>query len=243
VPEISSQCEPSLTKPALLHRLPHGFRVAQSELSATGPDAALVGAGRLYERHEGGLISRALGSAVHMLLERLAQVFTTQPLTAGVAALMQSEPRIAAAIRATGVAPSESNRIAGEAIAIALRAANDPVGQWILAPHAEAISEVRWTGVVSGTLRTVQVDRVFRAGPAPESGGQPTADNTWWIIDYKTAHKNGLDPEAALPELRKIFAAQVEVYAKVLRNLKGADIALRGGLYYPRMSRLDWWEL
>ena len=48
---------------------------------------------------------------------------------------------------------------------------------------------------------------------------------------------------AALPELRRIFAPQVEAYAKVLRNLQGADAKLRGGLYYPRMPRLDWWEL
>ena len=108
------------------------------------------------------------------------------------------------------------------------------IAQWILAPHAEAANEVRWTGVVDGSLRTVQVDRVFRAGPAPKS---PIADkDTWWIIDYKTAHEDGLDPAAALPELRRIFAPQIEAYAKVLRNLHGADATVRGGLYYPRMS-------
>jgi hypothetical protein len=94
--------------------------------------------------------------------------------------------------------------------------------------------------VVSGGLRTVQVDRVFRAGPAPQS----TDDNsTWWIIDYKTAHGDGIDPKAALAGLRSEFAPQIEAYAKVLRNLHGADAAVRGGLYYPRMGLFDWWEL
>ena len=91
-----------------------------------------------------------------------------------------------------------------------------------------------------GSLRTVQVDRVFRAGPAPQSAA---TDYTWWIIDYKTAHEDGLDPAAALPELRRIFAPQIEAYAKVLRNLHGADTSLCGGLYYPRMSLFDWWQL
>ena len=110
---------------------------------------------------------------------------------------------------------------------------------------ADAASEARWTGIVAGKLRTVQVDRVFRAGPAPQSAA---SDATWWIIDYKsadykTAYGDGLDPKAALLELRRNFAPQIEAYAKVLRNLHGADVDVRGGLYYPRMTLLDWWEL
>jgi len=150
------------------------------------------------------------------------------------------QPRISANLRAFGIDAGEANRIAAQAVEMVLRAADDPQAQWILAAHADAASEARWTGVVSGGLRTVQVDRVFRAGPTPES----TDDNsTWWIIDYKTAQGDGLDPKAALPELRDEFAPQIEAYAKMLRNLHGADAAVRGGLYYPRMALLDWWEL
>jgi len=121
-----------------------------------------------------------------------------------------------------------------------LRAARDPQAQWILAAHADAASEARWTGVVAGRLRTVQVDRVFRAGPTPSSADD---NSTWWIVDYKTAHEDGLDPKTVLAELRGEFAPQIEAYAKMLRNLHGADLAVRGGLYYPRMALLDWWEL
>ena len=46
-----------------------------------------------------------------------------------------------------------------------------------------------------------------------------------------------------LSELRRIFTSQLEAYAKVLRNLHGADAAVRAGLYYPRMMLLDSWEL
>ncbi len=130
-----------------------------------------------------------------------------------------------------------------QALKIVLRAADDPLAQWILAPHTDAANEVRWTGVVAGSLRTVQVDRIFRAGPEPQNAGASASENTWWIIDYKTAHEDSLDPASALPELRRQFAPQIEAYAAVLRNLHDADVHLCGGLYYPRMALLDWWQL
>jgi hypothetical protein len=62
----------------------------------------------------------------------------------------------------------------------------------------------------------------------------------WWIIDYKThAGDAGSD---SLAKLREFFAPQLEVYAGVLRKLHGPETAIRAGLYYPRMLRLDWWE-
>ncbi|MGB6720016.1 MAG: hypothetical protein WBE72_04425, partial [Terracidiphilus sp.] len=129
--------------------------------------------------------------------------------------------------------------IAARALEIALKASRDPVGQWILSPHAGAESEVRWAGVVAGNLRTVQVDRVFRGG------AEPRADSgaVWWAIDYKTAHEGEPDAATVLPRFRKIFAPQIESYARVLRNLHGADAAVRGGLYYPLMLKFDWWEI
>jgi len=58
-------------------------------------------------------------------------------------------------------------------------------------------------------------------------------------LTNKTAHEDGLDPKTVLPKLRGEFAPQIEAYAKMLRNLHGADLAVRGGLYYPRMALLD----
>jgi ATP-dependent helicase/nuclease subunit A len=233
---------PSSAEPTHLHRLPPDYRPAHGENFATdGTDLILtgIGASRLYERHEGGLLSRALGTAVHALLEELSRLRTTLDWDAARTALARLEPRIAAQVRACGLDPAHARLIATEALGIALKASQDTIGQWILSPHSEAASEVRWAGVVAGGLRTVRVDRVFQAGSAPGSEG----DNCWWIIDYKTAHADNTDPAAALPGLRRIFAPQIEAYAAVLRNLHGRDALLRAGLYYPRMLLLDWWEL
>jgi ATP-dependent exoDNAse (exonuclease V) beta subunit len=233
---------PSPAKPTLLRRLPSGYRSPQAEDLApalAGSSVVGMGAFSLYARHEGGQISRALGTAVHMLLEELARLRKTTAWDAARTALQRLEPRIAAQIRASGVEQAQAAQIAAQAFQLAFSASHDPIAQWILSPHAAADSEVRWAGVVAGNLHTVRVDRVFQAGPAPGSEGE----ECWWIIDYKTTHADNLDPATALLQLRPIFAPQLETYAEVLRNLHGKDTTLRAGLYYPRMLLLDCWEI
>ena len=232
----------SSRKPTRLLRLPADFRNPPHLTAAdTPPGSAIPGidANKLYQRHEGGLVSRALGIAVHALLEHLAQPTPMQDWDAATAALSGMQPQIAAQIRSTGIAPQQAASLAVEAIEIASRAALDPLARWILSPHADAASEVRWVGVVDETFRTVQVDRVFRAGPNLQSD----YGDIWWIIDYKTAHGGGVKPELELARLRVVFAPQLEAYAEVLRKLRGSDTQIRAGLYYPRMLKLDWWEL
>jgi ATP-dependent exoDNAse (exonuclease V) beta subunit len=235
---------PSLARPTLLRRLPLDYQLARDEaLFHPAEDSAVIGLGigsaRLYARHEGGLLSRALGTAVHTLLEELARLRTKLDWEAARAALLQFEPGIVAQTRAVGLDRPVAARIAAEARQLALKASLDPVGSWILLPHAGAASEAAWIGVVAGGLRSVQVDRVFRAGPAPCTEGE----DCWWIVDYKTAHADNIEPDQALPELRQLFAPQIEAYSELLRKLHGAETRIIAGLYYPRMLVLDWWEL
>jgi ATP-dependent exoDNAse (exonuclease V) beta subunit len=249
---------PAPIRPTLLRRLPQDYRRMQGEGfsqavgGATGPGQTLddfkaqaalrlisTDAQTLYARHEGGHRSRALGNAVHTLLEELARLRTSCDWESARAALESFEPRIAAQVRSTGVDAEPAAQIAAEAMCVALDASRDANGQWILSPHTGAASETGWAGVVAGALRTVRPDRVFQAGPTPETEG----DGCWWIVDYKTAHAGGADPGAELPGLRALFRSQLEAYAEVLRRLHGDSKPLRGGLYYPRMSLLDWWEM
>jgi hypothetical protein len=193
----------------------------------------------LYARQEGGLQSRAEGVAVHALLEELARLRAGTDLAAARGALSKAEPRIAAQIRAMGFDQAQAAQIAASAVREVMKVCEDPVAQWILSPHADAATEVRWSGVIEGQVRTVQADRVFRAGLTPRAEGQAA----WWIIDYKThAEAAGADPAEALPRLRAHYAPQLDAYAQVLRNLHGDDAILRAGLYYPRMQLFDWWE-
>jgi len=238
--------------PTLLSRLPPDYSSGAPGLASetwgrnlysSGPSALSFETWErnLYTRHEGGLLSRALGTAVHSLFEELARLRANNDWSAARFALQRFEPRIAAQVRALGVDQPQAANLASQALQLALGASHDPIAQWILSPHPDALSEVRWAGIVNGALTTVRVDRVFRAGLAPNTDGQ----QAWWIVDYKTAHADtsSQDPSASLPALRTLFAPQLEAYAKILRNLHGADAVLRAALYYPRMLLLDWWEL
>jgi len=225
-----------LRAPSFLRPFAERVGDRQSEAAILSPGAA---SSILYARHQGGLLSRVLGTAVHALFEELSRLRATGDWPAARTAIQHCEPRIAAQARASGLDPAQASQIAAQAVQLALKASLDPIAQWILSPHADAASELRWAGVVAGSLRAVQVDRVFRAGLNPRSEGR----EAWWIVDYKTAHADHLDPAAALPELRELFAPQLEAYATVLRNLHGQDTVLRAALYYPRMLMLDWWEL
>ena len=176
---------------------------------------------------------------MHALLQELSRLRQTLDWEESCAGLERLQPRMIAQIRAAGIDLAQAGRIASQALEIAINATRDPVGQWILSPHVDAASETRWAGVVEGALRTVRVDRVFRAGIAPLTEGA----DAWWIIDYKTANSDGPDTDTVLARLREEFAPQVEAYARVLRNMHGEDARLFGGLYYPRMIKFDWWEI
>ncbi|HET7104362.1 MAG TPA: 3'-5' exonuclease, partial [Terracidiphilus sp.] len=225
---------------AIIRRLPADF---QPPTALPGPPSAapaVVGSQDLwlYERHQGGLLSRSLGTAVHTLLEALTTLLISHDWDDARASLPHLVPRITGQIRASGVPAPQAKSLAAQALDIALAASRDVHGQWILSPHADAGSEAAWTGVLAGQVHAVRVDRVFRAAHAPLAEGE----DTWWIIDYKTAHEDGLDPSDALPRLRSLFAPQLEIYAAILRNLHGAQAPIHAGLYYPRMAQFDWWQ-
>jgi ATP-dependent helicase/nuclease subunit A len=233
---------PGPGRPAVVRRLPPDYRPPDTAFSASFKGdsgvAALAGS-QLYRRHEGGVLSRSLGSAVHALLEELARLRATSDGPSARLGLERMRPRITSQLRGAGVDEKQAAIIAGRAMEIAVNATHDANAQWILSPHADAASEVRWAGIIGGSLREVRVDRVFRAADAPGAEG----DNCWWIIDYKTAHDDGSDPAEVLAKFRPMFAAQLELYAHVLRNLHGQGVAVRAGLYYPRMRAFDWWEV
>ena len=232
---------PSPVPPTFLRRLPPEFQTSHAASPTLNLQENVIGLSdsNPYQRHQGGQISRALGNAVHKLLEELARLLVTLDWDSASAALEKLRPRVAASIRSAGVTIAEADNVTAQAFAFALNAARDASGQWILSPHTEAFSESGWAGIVRGNLRLVRVDRLFRAGLEPMQPG----NDALWIIDYKTSYAEGIDASSALPVFRATFAPQLEMYAAVLRNLHAPDLQLRAGLYYPRMSLFDWWEI
>lgn len=227
--------------PTIIRRLPPDFIPAGTvNLSRNQPDAVVgLSDPQTYSRHEGGLLSRTLGTAVHKLLEELSRLRKSLDWDASRAALDQLRPRTTGMIRASGIAGSLAETISADAHDIALRASHDPTGQWILSPHLDAATEAGWAGIMSGSLHQIRIDRLFRAGLAPLSAG----DDVLWIIDYKTAKADAANPASTLAALRDTFAPQLEMYASILRNLHGPEIKIHAGLFYPRIMIFDWWEI
>jgi len=130
------------------------------------------------------------------------------------------------------------------------------------------------------TTRNLRPDRVFLAPipltslpglielPDPESADPnsaspeaitSTTEPVWWIIDYKTAHRaginrpgmnpTGIDP-AVNPEIlsflhthRDQYGAQLAAYAQLLRGLRSAPaLRIRAGIFYPRLQILHHWQ-
>jgi ATP-dependent helicase/nuclease subunit A len=227
-----------LAKPTILHRLPGDYKPPQTTSRDISAFSRTPGA-RLYERHEGGMLTRAFGIAVHRYMEELARKNANHDREDAQSTLEKLAPSIISRLRALGIDKSSAREIGLDALAIVAKALKDPVCLWILSPHADAASEVRWVGVMDGELQTVQADRVFRAGAAPRSPGA----HTWWIVDFKTAQIGIANAGDAAAKLRPLFAQQLEAYAAVLRNLRREDAAICAGLYYPRAMMFDWWEI
>jgi ATP-dependent exoDNAse (exonuclease V) beta subunit len=222
---------------SLLLRLPAGLVTSADQSSSAEMQPAVQRSA--YERHKGGIPSRAVGTAVHTLLEHAAKLRQHSDWSAAKDALARMLPGIVSVMRSAGMSRPDAERNAAEAMEMALGVQNDPVGAWILDPHAGAESEPTWTDWNAGTPRMVRVDRVFRAGEKPLEPGE----DTWWIVDYKTAQAEIENATDALLRARSLFEAQLSTYANVLRSLCGKEIRVHAGLYYPRMCLLDWWQI
>ena len=157
---------PRPARPAIVRRLPIDYRAPETgfAFSACAEEIAGLGGPQLYQRHEGGAVSRALGSAVHALFEELARLRTSYGWPEARERLRKIQPVVIAKLRSVGMDGREAANVAEQAMEIAIKASHDPAGQWILSPHAKAASEVRWAGVIGGALHEVRVDRVFRGG-------------------------------------------------------------------------------
>jgi ATP-dependent helicase/nuclease subunit A len=184
-----------------------------------------------FPRPEGSFEARIFGNATHAFLELLA---TRIAAGANPASLLTEvptwHPRIAAILRANGLAPAEIPRAASNVQRALTRTLEDPIGQWLLAAHPEASSE---TSIVSAG-ETIRLDRTFLAGPGP----QTTGSTHLWIIDYKTGSHAAENLDAFLAREREKYAPQLEHYAQ---QLTPRGLPIRLALYFPALARLLWW--
>lgn len=228
---------PEKEQPAILERLPLAFVPAARFAAVRSLSYGEVGterAGAHFERPEGSFEARAFGNAVHGFLEigtkRLAHGVSAEEMLKQVA---DWEPRIAAVLRSDGLAVVRVERLASRVRIAIENTLRDPEGLWILKAHEEASSELALTSWAE-IRNSVRLDRMFRAGATPLSKG----NEFLWIIDYKTSTPGSEGVEAFLATERSRYAAQLESYARTIKEPAGK---VRLALYYPLLPRLAWW--
>lgn len=105
----------------------------------------------------------------------------------------------------------------------------DERGQWLLSSHSEQRNEYALSGVCSGKLINVIIDRTF----VDEEG-------TRWIIDYKTSRHEGPDVDAFLDQEQERYRSQMEKYGAILQAMDDRPVKL--GLYFPLLQGWREWS-
>jgi ATP-dependent exoDNAse (exonuclease V) beta subunit len=236
IPNLAAVDEDAITRAAKLYRLPDYVQPPSRFLAVRQLQRAEVTAPP-FERPEGSFEARAVGNAVHALLEQLAKSIahgdSPELLMDGIGLWL---PRIETLLRSYGLSPAVAQRLiprVRQALDATLR---HPDGRWILSAHHEAASErafISWEDERS----SIRLDRIFRAGKEPLAQG----NDHLWIIDFKTTQHSDVGVDEFLRQERTKYAPQMTAYARVLRK-SAQPQNLRIGLYYPMLPKLVWWE-
>ena len=196
------------------------------------PDSHIVTT--TYSRPEGSFAARSFGNTVHAFLEECAKRLRDgAPAASLVQELPRWRTRIANVIRANGLPASDVERSTSRVVGALHGTLTDPHGLWILQPHPMAVSEAALVSWHDQRV-SLRMDRSFLAGAEPF-----TSDTTHlWIVDYKTSTHGSGELDTFLAHQRSLSGAQLEFYAS---HLKQEYKAVRLAIYYPLLSRLDWW--
>ncbi|HTY84630.1 MAG TPA: 3'-5' exonuclease, partial [Silvibacterium sp.] len=208
-------------------RLPSGTDFRPRGNNVTVMSTIIADGTQELARPEGSRRARVVGNAVHALLDQLSR-----GLKSG-----QIEARARAMLRGAAFSGRALDEAMHEVVGAVENCRKDAVGRWILEQHAGAQSETSWSEWIGEEMVTLRADRVFRGGVQPGEAGE----DYLWIVDYKMSAPAGEAIEKFLAEQRGYYAPQLERYAAALRQLEGGESAVRMGLYYPRIARLDWW--
>ena len=190
------------------------------------------------DRPQASRAHRALGMAVHALLEQAARLMQQGLLPTDLhPRLAHFQKQATMFARNQGLSRQEAEVCATEAVAALKSAIQHDLGLWILKPHPQAQTESSWTGILDGALRTLRIDRSFVGGRELLSDG----GDTLWIIDYKTATHGQAGLEQFLASELLQYREQLEGYGRMMRLVQGPELNLRLGLYYPLLQRLEFW--
>jgi ATP-dependent helicase/nuclease subunit A len=167
-----------------------------------------------------GETGRHIGTVVHAALESFASV-ATLPTRARI----ESDREVYShQLRRHGVPDRDLPRATGRVLEALTNTVGDDRGRWIFSPdHREARSELALTGIASGRLTQVIIDRSF-----------VDREGTRWVIDFKTSRHEGGGLNAFLTQELERYRSQLETYVALARGLGPNPV--RAGLYFPLLG-------
>ncbi len=229
----------AVAAPTMLRRLPLTWSSGPVEPNILWRGATAINVSVEHEeeskRPQGSRSSRILGTSIHALFERAARLFKQGASETDFrAALPGLRAQAVALARNAGLPPAEIESMARKAVGALEAALSDPQGLWILKPHSDAQIESSWTGLMDGIPQQRRMDRIFRAGPEPRSGGE----DFLWVIDYKSSDRSAASLVNFLANEQLMYARQLQGYARMLRLAHGENLQLRLALYYPLIGKL-----
>ena len=213
--------------PAVLRRLSADWqRPAPARApSWTESPASELPSGAGVEYDWAGRASRAVGIAVHRMLEIIAREGPDAWPEARVAG---ASPLVRVLLAEAGVSPGELADLRARCMTALGSTLADPRGRWILdARHGEARSERSVSGYVDGRLVQGVMDRAF------------VDDGTLWIVDFKAGRHEGGGLETFLDREQARYREQLERYAVLLAPEHDGPVRL--GLYFPQHAGWREW--
>lgn len=219
----SEHPRPALTP--LLSRFAGGFADTDPQDLGDDPPAVSIGATR-PEFVWAGQTAVQVGTVVHHELQVIADTDPDSWDSRVIDARVSLYRRDLAML---GVTEDELERSAQRVCVALQRVIADPRGQWILAAHAEARSELQLTISNEHRLEHIRLDRTF-----VDNGG------TRWIVDYKTSAHEGGNMAAFLDSEVVRYKPQLERYAAAMAAIDSKPI--RVGLYFPLLAEFREWE-
>ncbi|HEY4213545.1 MAG TPA: UvrD-helicase domain-containing protein [Steroidobacteraceae bacterium] len=165
--------------------------------------------------------SRSIGTVVHAAFEQFGRL---QQLPAR-AELESRRDTYEQQLRRHGVPDKLLGWATGTVLDALVRTVGDERGRWIFsAEHREPSSEWALTGVASGRLTNVIIDRSFI-----------DRDGTRWVIDFKTSRHEGGGLEEFLDSEVERYRGQLETYVALASGM--GEQPVRAGLYFPLLGR------
>lgn len=106
----------------------------------------------------------------------------------------------------------------------------DERGRWLFSTeHTQARNEYALTGIISGRVMNVIMDRTFI-----------DSEGTRWIIDYKISRHEGEDVDNFLDHELDRYKNKMELYGRIMAGMEKRPTML--GLYFPLLKGWRSWE-